>query len=155
MAFDLGTRTGWAMRHVDGSVRWGHLSLADDRGGGVGFRYLRFRGFLTDTKARLGDVVEAVFYERVDFVTTVEAARSAFGFEATLTSWCEHHRVPYRGYAVPEIKAFVAKGNAKKAEVAEALRREGFDVHQPDEADALACLLKGLDAMARAERRVA
>ncbi len=60
---------------------------------------------------------------------------------ATLTTFCEHHDIPYQGIPVGTIKRHATgKGNASKAEVMEAMRRKGHHPVDDNAADALAIL---------------
>lgn len=148
LALDLGTHTGWACRHVDGAI-WAGTVTFDKRGGG-GFRFLHFRAWLTEFKNRAVGGLEAVWWERIDFLgrrgASVENARTKFGFEATLTAWCEHHGIPYTGIPPGPIKKFATdNGNAKKPAMMDAMRQAGFDPKTDDEADALALLMLALE----------
>ncbi len=63
------------------------------------------------------------------------------GFLATLTSWCEHHRIAYQGVPVGTLKRHATgKGNAGKAEMVSAMKLRGYVVADDNEADALAVL---------------
>jgi Holliday junction resolvasome RuvABC endonuclease subunit len=65
---------------------------------------------------------------------------------ATLTAWCEQHRVPYQGVPVRKIKRHVTgKGNADKAAVIAAVRARGFSPADDNEADAIAILLWAIE----------
>jgi Holliday junction resolvasome RuvABC endonuclease subunit len=71
----------------------------------------------------------------------VDAAHAYGGFLATLTSWCEHQKIPYQGVPVGTIKRHVTgKGNAGKSEMVSAVRARGYLVADDNEADALAVL---------------
>lgn len=146
LALDLGTTTGWACRHADGAIRSG-VVVFENLGHG-GHRFLRFRAWLTNFKNAAGDL-EAVYYERIDFIgTSVENARTKFGFEATLGAWCEHHGVPYTGIPPATIKKFATgNGNAKKPAMMDAMRQSGFHPKDDNEADALALLMLALERM--------
>ena len=140
LALDLGTVTGWAAR-TDGRVVSGVVDFRPRRFEGGGMRYLRFRRWLTETKAAAGDIEEIVF-EEVRGHRGVDAAHAYGGFLATLTAWAEHHQIPYRGVPVGTIKRHVVgKGNASKQVVMEAVRALGHDPEDHNEADAIAILL--------------
>lgn len=147
LALDCGTNTGAAIRNADGGIT---LSTPEfDNRGGYGFRYLRFRVWLTETKNRLGGI-DAIFYERITFAANVRSARIMWGMEATLCAWCEHHRIPYRGVEVSTIKlAATGYGKAKKPAMIAAAQALGFDPRNDNEADALHLLRYGLDEMAK------
>ena len=60
---------------------------------------------------------------------------------ATLTSWCEHHKIPYQGVPVGTIKKHATgKGNAGKQDMVEAMQAKGHPITDDNEADALAIL---------------
>ena len=141
LALDLGAHTGWACRHIDGAIRSGTVTF--DVRGGAGFRWLRFRAWLTEFKNAAGGL-DMVWWERIDFLgprPSVENSRTKYGFEATLTCWCEHHGIPYPQALPSQIKKFATgNGNATKKEVMDAMRQSGFHPKDDNEADALALL---------------
>ena len=146
LALDLGTTTGWALRLPDGSVTHGFVSFKPQRFEGGGMRYLRFRRWLdemqelTNTESQQGGLA-SIYFEEVRRHLGVDAAHAYGGFLATLTSWCEHQKIPYQGVPVGTIKRHATgKGNAGKAEVIEAMKARGFVVSDDNEADALAIL---------------
>ncbi|NDD11893.1 MAG: hypothetical protein EB072_04425 [Betaproteobacteria bacterium] len=146
LALDLGTTTGWALSLLDRTMIHGYVSFKPQRFEGGGMRYLRFRRWLDEllaTTAPRGAALglDAVYFEEVRRHLGVDAAHAYGGFLATLTGWCEHHSIPYEGVPVGTIKRHVTgKGNAGKAEVAEAVRALGHPVIDANEADALALL---------------
>lgn len=150
LALDLGTTTGWALRLPDLSVTHGFISFKSQRFEGGGMRYLRFRRWLDEvlaTTAGQSDpaALGAVYFEEVRRHLGVDAAHVYGGLLATLTAWCEHHRIPYQGVPVGTIKRHATgKGNASKAEVLAAMRAKGFATSDDNEADALAVLQWGL-----------
>ena len=74
------------------------------------------------------------------------SVRYAIWPATTLTSWCEHHNIPYQGVPVGTIKRHATgKGNASKTEVIDAMRSLGHQVTDDNEADALALLHWALD----------
>src|SRR5262245_47387945 len=99
LALDFGTQLGWALER-SGRLEHGCLDLTSAGHEGEGVRFVRFRRWLTDTKARIdgqGDALIKVRYEHVDFIVPGQA-RSAHlwgGWWATLTAWCEHHGIAY------------------------------------------------------------
>ncbi len=143
-AFDFGADLGWSARRVDGTITYG-MQKFPKHPKGVGRRWLNFSAWLTDQKQTFGGEVAAVFYERIDFASFTEAARTAFGFEAILTRWCEAMSIPYKGYPVGTLKKSVTgHGHAKKDQVMAALNELGYPVYDHNAADALACLLHGI-----------
>jgi len=140
LALDLGTTTGWAVRSPDGAIVSGAQSFRPQRFEGGGMRYLRFKRWLTELKATT-DGLGAVYFEEVRRHAGVDAAHAYGGFLATLTAWCEHHQIPYRGVPVATIKRHATgKGNADKAQVLAAMRARGHAPSDDNEADALALL---------------
>ena len=145
LAIDLGTTTGWALRALDGQIAHGFVSFRPQRFEGGGMRYLRFKGWLTEIKA-LAIEIHAVYFEEVRRHAGVDAAHVYGGLMATLTTWCEHHNVPYQGVPVGTIKKHATgKGNASKDEVIAAMRALGHPVTDDNEADALAILHWAID----------
>ena len=146
LALDLGTTTGWALSLPDRSVTHGYVSFKPQRFEGGGMRYLRFRRWLDEllaTTAPKGAAsgLDAVYFEEVRRHLGVDAAHAYGGFLATLTSWCEHQKIPYQGVPVGTIKRHVTgKGNAGKTEMVSAIRARGYMVADDNEADALAVL---------------
>ena len=96
LALDLGTQTGWALRDRDGLINSGTQSFRPQRFEGGGMRYLRFKRWLSELNGIVGDV-HAVYFEEVRRHAGVDAAHVYGGLLATLTSWCEHHNIPYQG----------------------------------------------------------
>ncbi len=139
LALDLGTQTGWAVSQA-GSIISGSETFKPQRFEGGGMRYLRFRKWLTEIK-QSGDGIDAVYFEEVRRHIGVDAAHAYGGFMATLTSWCEHHAIPYQGVPVGTIKKHATgKGNACKAEMITAAQSRGHTPADDNEADALALL---------------
>ena len=104
LALDLGTTTGWALRPRDGNTVHGFVSFKTQRFEGGGMRYLRFKHWLAELKNITGDI-NAVYFEEVRRHVGVDAAHVYGGLMATLTTWCEHHRIPYQGVPVGTIKS--------------------------------------------------
>ena len=113
-------------------------------------RYLRFRRWLDEllaTTAPSSGVsgLDAIYFEEVRRHLGVDAAHAYGGFLATLTTWCEHQKIPYQGVPVGTIKRHVTgKGNAGKSEMVSAMRARGYLVGDDNEADALAVLVWAL-----------
>ena len=146
LALDLGTTTGWALRLPDLSVTHGFICFKPQRFEGGGMRYLRFRRWLDEVLATTAGqrgpaALGAVYFEEVRRHLGVDAAHVYGGLLATLSAWCEHHRIPYQGVPVGTIKRHATgKGNASKAEVIAALQAAGHVVNDDNEADALAVM---------------
>ena len=140
LALDLGTTTGWALRTPDGVITSGTQSFRPQRFEGGGMRFLRFKRWLTELKAHAGGI-DSLHFEEVRRHVSTDAAHAYGGFLATLTSWCEHHQIPYQGVPVGTIKKHATgKGNASKDEMITAMRRLGHVPTDDNEADALAIL---------------
>ncbi|OSM04162.1 crossover junction endodeoxyribonuclease RuvC [Magnetofaba australis] len=140
LALDLGSQTGWAVRHPDGNITSGTLAFKNNRFEGGGMRYLRFRQWLDELNALVGGV-GAVAVEEVRRHAGVDAAHVYGGFLAVVTSWCEARGIPYQGVPVGTIKKHATgKGNASKAQVIHAMKRLGFKPEDDNQADALALL---------------
>jgi Holliday junction resolvasome RuvABC endonuclease subunit len=140
LALDLGTTTGWALRTPDGTITSGTQSFRSQRFEGGGMRFLRFKRWLTDIKA-CAEGIDSLHFEEVRRHVSTDAAHAYGGFLATLTSWCEHHQIPYQGVPVGTIKKHATgKGNAGKEEVVAAMRGRGHAPADDNEADALAIL---------------
>jgi Holliday junction resolvasome RuvABC endonuclease subunit len=139
LALDLGTQTGWAIRLIDGQIISDSETFKPQRFEGGGMRYLRFRKWLTEIK-QSGEI-DAIYFEEVRRHIGVDFPHAYGGFMATLTSWCEHHQIPYQGVPVGTIKKHATgKGNAGKAEMITAVVKRGFTPVDDNEADALALL---------------
>lgn len=107
---------------------------------GGGMRFLRFKRWLTEVKAAVGEI-HAVYFEEVRRHAGVDAAHAYGGFMAHLTAWCEHHNIPYAGVPVGTIKKHATgKGNANKDLMVQAAQKRGFAPIDDNEADALALL---------------
>jgi len=145
LALDLGTTTGWALRSRDGQIAHGFVNFKPQRFEGGGMRYLRFKRWLSEITGAVGEI-HSVYFEEVRRHSGVDAAHVYGGLMATLTTWCEHHNVPYQGIPVGTIKKHATgKGNAGKAEVITAMRAKGHPVTDDNEADALALLGWAID----------
>jgi Holliday junction resolvasome RuvABC endonuclease subunit len=145
LALDLGTTTGWALRPRVGNIAHGFVSLKPQRFEGGGMRYLRFKRWLSELQAMTGEV-QSVYFEEVRRHAGVDAAHVYGGLLATLTSWCEHHNIPYQGVHVGTIKKHATgKGNAGKDMVIAAMRALDHPVSDDNEADALALLHWAID----------
>jgi Holliday junction resolvasome RuvABC endonuclease subunit len=145
LALDLGTTTGWALRARDGQIAHGFVSFKPQRFEGGGMRYLRFKRWLSEIQGATNEI-NSVYFEEVRRHSGVDAAHVYGGLMATLTTWCEHHNVPYQGIPVGTIKKHATgKGNASKTEVIAAMRAKGHPVTDDNEADALALLGWAID----------
>ena len=140
LALDLGTQTGWALISRDGTINSGSQSFKPQRFEGGGMRFLRFKRWLTDIK-EFDSGIDQVAFEEVRRHAGVDAAHAYGGFLGQLTAWCEHHQIPYQGVPVGTIKKHATgKGNASKEEMIRAVRANGHQPNDDNEADALALL---------------
>ena len=146
LTIDTGRFMGGASRGRDGKVRMYYKHFPDV--GGRGYPYLQLRHWLTETKNTLGGI-DAVYWEELSFIGKgVQNARLKFGFEAIITSWCEHHRIPYKGFAPVTIKKFITgSGKSDKEDIIVAVNALGFDIDDDNVADATALLMMALDRM--------
>lgn len=146
LALDLGTMTGFGIGSVDHMVS-GFWNLKPGRFDGGGMRFVKFRARLDELRTTYG--VTHVFFEEVRRHKGVDAAHVYGGLMATLTAWCEEHKVPYSGLPVGEIKkAWTGNGNASKDRMVEECERRGFSPQSEDEADAIAIFHLALERMA-------
>lgn len=142
LALDLGTTTGFccgtAEHHVSGT--WNNKQSRYDGGG---MRFVKFRGHLNETFNAYK--FEHVVYEEVrrHAPGAVDAAHVYGGLQATLSAWCEEHKIPYEAIPVGTIKKFATgKGNAKKkAMIAAVAERWGLITDDDNEADAFALFM--------------
>ena len=145
LALDLGSTTGWAVRTSRCQMLHGTAEFRASRFEGGGMRYLRFGKWLDQTLDITGGV-DAVYFEEVRRHIGTDAAHVFGGLLATLTAWCEEHRMPYSGVPVGTWKRHACgKGNASKDEVIAAMRARGFQPADDNEADAIAILLWAID----------
>ena len=139
LALDLGTVTGWALRH-NGVVTSGTQSFKPQRYEGGGMRYLRFARWLDEILLSVGSI-DALYFEEVRRHVGTDAAHVYGGLLAHLTAWCESQGIPYQGVPVGTIKKHATgKGNASKEQILEAMRAKGYVPADDNEADALALL---------------
>jgi Holliday junction resolvasome RuvABC endonuclease subunit len=140
LALDLGTRTGWALLHTDGTITSGTEQFKPQRFEGGGMRFLRFKRWLAELRMAC-DHINAVYFEEVRRHAGVDAAHAYGGFMGHLTAWCEHHGIPYQGVPVGTIKKHATgKGNASKDEMIASVTQRGHRPADDNEADALAIL---------------
>ena len=141
LALDLGTVSGWAMRHADGTFISGTMEFRSGRYEGGGMRFLRFRAWL-DERLRISPGLGAVYFEEVRRHAGTDAAHLYGGFLAHLTAFCEQGSIPYQGVPVGTIKRHATgKGNADKQAMIAAVQAKGYSPTDDNEADAIAILL--------------
>ena len=148
LALDLGTRTGWAIHQLDGTITSGTEHFTPKRFEGGGMRYLRFKRWLNELLSS-SQHINAVFFEEVRRHAGVDAAHAYGGFMGHLTAWCEQHNIPYQGVPVGTIKKHATgKGNAGKDAMIAAVQARGHAPCDDNEADALALLHWALETQA-------
>ena len=105
-------------------------------------QFVKFRGWLASMHA--ATALGLVTYEEVRRHLGTDAAHSYGGFWATLTAFCQEHRIPFAGVPVATIKRHATgKGNASKQQMISAAQHRGWSDKidlSDDEADALALL---------------
>lgn len=140
LALDLGSTTGWALLQGE-AVHSGTVTFKNGKCEGGGMRFLRFRKWLLGVKQSTAGDIDAVYFEEVRNHKGVDAAHIYGGLMAILTSWCEHHTIPYAGVGVGVIKKHATGfGNAKKEDMVAWAKSKGFAPADDNEADALAIL---------------
>ena len=140
LCLDLGSKTGWALRQVDGQITSGTVEFKAGRFEGGGMVFLRFKGWLDEVLA-FAEPLEAVYFEEVRSHAGTTAAHVYGGFLAHLTAWCEKRKIPYQGIPVGTIKKHATgKGNARKQAVINAMKAKGHHPADDNEADSLAIL---------------
>jgi Holliday junction resolvasome RuvABC endonuclease subunit len=150
LALDLGTKTGFAI-WKDGRIESGVWKLRHDRHAS-GARFLDFRNRLTGILGAHN--IYTVFFERVCGHKGTDAAHVYGGFMYTLAAVCEERSIKCVGIPVGTIKKFATgSGNASKEEMTAAMRARGFNPVDDNEADALAILLTGLNALKSQQNR--
>lgn len=145
LTLDLGSTTGWAIRNSRCRILHGTAEFRPSRFEGGGMRYLRFGKWLEQTLDVTGGI-DAVYFEEIRRHIGTDAAHVYGGLLATLTSWCESHRIAYQGVPVGTWKRHACgKGNADKQAVIAAMRARGFEPADDNEADAIAILLWAIE----------
>lgn len=140
LALDLGTKTGWALKGVDGKIVSGCKKFQPGRFEGGGMRYLRFADWLVEFNDIAGPI-KTIWFEEVRSHAGTDAAHAYGGFLATLTAWAEKNAIPYAGVPVGTIKKHATgQGNASKDAVIKAVQARGFKPQDDNEADAIALL---------------
>ncbi|WP_375649398.1 crossover junction endodeoxyribonuclease RuvC [Bartonella sp. MU70NMGDW] len=140
LCLDLGTKTGWAICGADGHIISGVMNFHPRYFEVGGMHYLRFKRCLSEIKQTV-DSIDAVYFEEVRRHNSTDAAHIYGDLLSTLTTWCEHHQIPYEGIPVGTIKkATTGKGNASKVKMIKAVCAKGHTPKDDNEADALAIL---------------
>jgi crossover junction endodeoxyribonuclease RuvC len=95
LALDLGTTTGWAIHNKDQVIKSGTINFKPNKFEGGGMVFVRFRKWLVDIKNSEEDGIDLIYFESVRSHKGTDAAHKYGGFLATLTAFCEHHKIPY------------------------------------------------------------
>lgn len=140
LALDLGTNCGFAYSSGK-KIKSGVRNFKATRFESADRRFVHFRAFLEEVqKASILGIV-MVYFEEVRKHIGVDAAHCYGGFKATLTTFCDDHKISYQGVPVGTIKKHITgKGNADKLAVIKAIQAKGFNPKDDNEADALALL---------------
>ena len=145
LALDLGSRTGWALYHPDGTITSGTVAFKPGRFEGGGMAFVRFKAWLDELFGNT-EQLAVIHFEEVRRHIGTTAAHVYGGFLAHLTAWAEAKGIPYQGVPVGTIKRHATgKGNANKQAVIQAMKAKGHDPGDDNEADALAILYWALD----------
>jgi len=171
LALDLGTRTGWAILHVDGRVAHGVVEFR--AGEHPGHRFSALRLWLSGIHKKSGPI-GLIVYELVQFsgagAQTQHGAQLYGGWKATVDAWASLNVVPIEAVPVATLKKFITgSGNAPKDDagrlrmdarraakgwapyagitVAEGIAQQGFTPRDNNDADALGLLMVGLERM--------
>lgn len=144
LALDLGSKMGvaWTDDECPDCYRYDCLRLIGRKFKDRGVRYLAFWRFLN----RLLPSPEVIYYEQVRRHKSTDSAHVHGGFRAVLEMYCISRQIPLIGLGVGEIKIHATgRGNADKpAMIAAARSRLDYDGNDPDEADALWILDRGI-----------
>lgn len=142
IAFDPGTKTGWAVGDKAQGLRAsGMWDFKNNRFSGAGMRYVKFRNMLVKLFANCNSWDTQVYFESVARHNGTAAAHVYGGLTAVLMGYCEERDIPYAGVPVQTIKlSWTGKGNASKAMMIDKCEQLGFKVKDDNEADAVALL---------------
>ena len=125
---------GWTFRAADSSVIYGTQAFGGKSTEGAGKRLLRFRYWLEDMCAEVGP--DAIFFKETPWFPVFHS------FAATLTAFCEEHKIPYRGVSPGAVKRLIAgDSHANKLAVFKAVTDLGYKPEDDNQAGALAILL--------------
>lgn len=150
LALDLATKTGWAIRMRDGTVKHGVINMRAKPDAHQGQRWLNFRSELVALLSN--HQIQAVGFEQIDNFAPMKrkgggvsipssAIITMAGCRAHLEAVCAVNRIDLTGHHIGSIKKnWTGAGNAKKdMMVAEAFKR-GYKPADDNSADALAIL---------------
>lgn len=141
LALDLGTKTGYALRRRDGTLRYGTEVFAPRASWTPGQKWQRYRAWLSKIIAE--EAVNLIVFEDVKAhgKGAVLAAHAYGGFRAMLEMVADGHRVRLLPVGVSTIKKhWTGKGNANKDAMLSQAKARGFRPETDNDADALAIL---------------
>lgn len=144
VSLDLGSNTGWAAlqddyTYIHGVETFTRAKKVIDVNNDLGSRFWNFHQWLCSW---MSSGTDYIYYEKVAAHKGNYAAHMYGAFEGILLMECYENNISVRGVEVGTIKKFITgKGNAKKEEVIEAVREEGFDPIDDNDADAIALML--------------
>ena len=141
LALDLGTKTGYALRRRDGTLRYGTEVFTPRASWTPGQKWQRYRAWLSKTIAE--EAVDLIVFEDVKAhgKGAVLAAHAYGGFRAMLEMVADQHRVRLLPVGVGTIKKhWTGKGNANKDAMLAQAKARGFRPETDNDADALAIL---------------
>lgn len=141
LALDLGTKTGYALRRRDGTLRYGTEVFTPRASWTPGQKWQRYRAWLSKTITE--EAVDLIVFEDVKAhgKGAVLAAHAYGGFRAMLEMVADQHRVRLLPVGVGTIKKhWTGKGNANKDAMLAQAKARGFRPETDNDADALAIL---------------
>lgn len=139
LALDLGTNCGYAFSNAAGAVVSGCWDLRPKKYEGGGFRFVKFKTYLSALHA--SDPITQVWFEAVRRHVGTDAAHIYGGLMGALQEFCDARGIPYEGVPVQTIKkGWTGKGNADKAAMITRCEELGFEPQDDNESDAIALL---------------
>lgn len=138
LAFDIATKTGWAVGDVSSLAPCEHgthsIAVAGDP---YGKKYLRFHNWILRTlKNHRPDMI---VYEKVRNHKGIEAGHVYGGLQAQILAASHAFSINAQGVGVGEVKKhFTGKGNATKEMMIEEAIRRGYRPRDDNAADAIA-----------------
>ncbi len=140
LALDVATKCGWAFQDSDMDITSGVWDLSIKRDESGGMRLLRFKSKLKEIRVTF--CIDLVVFEaarhagpNMQGALVVQAE-----LQGVLKSWCDVHKIDYRGYSPKEIKKHATgKGSANKEKMIEAAKLKWplVNIIDDNQADAL------------------
>lgn len=139
LAIDLATKTGWAIKHRDGSITSGMYDSGTKKGAHDGQRFLNFRSFFSSLIQ--DQQIHHVVYEDIRRHVSTQSAHVHGGLKAVMLMICAGSNIETSCFGVKTIKKhWTGNGNSDKDAMLLEANRRGFNVADDNEADALAIL---------------